>query len=447
MSASRESSRRLKTVALLSIASLSIAATIVASAALAAPAPKVFRVDVDGAPDPIPAGSTATIHLTLTNDSTQLLGSSDVHAPAGYVVPSQTIAITPPKSATVVEGTVQLRNLTIAPGASLSIEFTAVAPCAGNGPWVVDAKKSADHTSGPFVLNESGSDLATDTTGTCHLGFTTQPANAELGASSATESEPITGTPYDPSGPAVAVEVLDGANQRITTSTASVTLALGGGTAGAILRLGGSTDVSAAAIDGVATFPGLTVDLVGLGYTATASSSGIDPAVSGPFNVVEFGQLCSGETCDSPIATNDSNTASASVHATDVPPGVELAIAFAGDDPCVGTGYVPVLPDTFTVLALDGGEPSAGVVLEITMVLFDDTVVASGRRLPEFKVCFATDVPGKTFIDNTGAVVTQGLLPNCTGGNTLNCVASRVKDRSTGDVTIVFRVLDGRGKI
>jgi hypothetical protein len=447
MSARPRFTRHLKTVALLSVAALSAAVTIVGSAALAAPAPKVFHADIDGATDPIPAGSTTTVHITLFNDSNQLLGSSDVVAPAGYVLPTQTIAIPPPKSATVVGSTVQLRNLAIAPGTSLSIDVIAVAPCQSNGPWTADARKAADHSSGDFVLNAAASDLVTDTTGTCHLGFTTQPASAELGASSATESEPITGAPYDPTGPSVAVEVLDGSNQRITTSTATIALALGGGTAGAILRLGGSTDVSVAAVQGVAAFPGLTVDEVGIGYTLTASASGIDAATSGPFNVMQFGEVCTGETCDIPTATNPSNTGSGDVLATDVPPGMALGIAFTGDDPCAGTGYAPVLPDAFTVLALDDGEPAEGVILEITLRVFNATVVASGRRLPEFKVCFATDIPGKTFVDSSGAVVSQGLLPNCIGGNTLNCVVSRTKERATGDVIVVFRVLDGKGRM
>lgn len=447
MSARRDSSLRPKTIALLSIASLLIGVTIVGSAALAVPA-KPFRADFDGVPDPIPAGSTSAISLTISNISIGTLGSSDVFAPAGYLIPAQTISLPSAGTATVIgSGTIALRSLALAPTSSLTFQFTVVAPCTGNGPWSLDAKRTADH-SGPvgFALDAAGSDLVTDTSGVCHLGFVTTPANSELGSDTATESEPITGAPYDPSGPAVAVEVLDGAGGRITTSAAPIALTLGGGTAGAVLRLNGSTDVTASAVQGLATFSALSVDRVGFGYTMTASSSGLDPAVSGPFNVMQFGQVCTGESCDSPTATNDSNTGSGSVHATDVPPGVELAIAFAGDDPCTGTGYVPVMPDTFTVLALDGGEPSAGVVLEITLVLFNETVVASGRRLPEFKVCFATDVPGKTFVDNTGAQVTQGLLPNCIGGNTLNCVVSRNKDHATGNVTIVFRVLDGRGK-
>jgi hypothetical protein len=101
------------------------------------------------------------------------------------------------------------------------------------------------------------------------------------------------------------------------------------------------------------------------------------------------------------------------------------------------------MPDTITVLALDGGEPATGVTLEITLVIFKST--AAGRPLSGFKVCFATDIPGKTFTDINGATVTQGLLPTCGVADSLNCVVSKTKDRS-GNVTIVFRVLDGRGK-
>ncbi len=289
------------------------------------------------------------------------------------------------------------------PLTSLVVTFTAIAPCDGDAPWTVDARRSADHStgSGDFQLNAAGSDLVLGLSGRCHLAFATSPASAEFGSGSATQSEAITGTPYDPNGPSVAVEVLDGAGQRITTSAASIALALGGGTAGAVLRLNGSSDVTVPAVQGLATFSPLTIDLAGFDYTLTASSGTLDPAVSGPFNIALVGQICTGGTCDSPATSNGSNTETGAVHATDVPPNLELAMAWTGDDPCAGTGYVPVMPDTITVLALDGGEPAAGVTLEITLVIFKQT--AAGRKLPDFKVCFATDVPGKTFTDINGA--------------------------------------------
>jgi hypothetical protein len=297
-----------------------------------------------------------------------------------------------------------------------------------------------------FVLDAAGSDLLTGLSGRCHLAFATGPANAELGSDGATQSEPITGSAYDASGEPVTVEVLDGANQRITSPAASVTLALGGGTSGAILRLNGSTGVTVSATAGAAAFSPLTIDRVGFDYTLTASATGFDSAVSGPFNVVQFGQVCEGGTCDSPVATDPSSSSSGSVHATDVPADAELAIAFAGDDPCAGTGYVPVMPDTFTVLALQDGQPSSGIVLEITLVVFKQTAQAAGRRIADYQVCFATDVPGKTFIDRDGAEVAQGLLPKCSAALTTDCIVSRGRD-GLGNIVLVFRVVDGRGRM
>ena len=433
-------------LALLSAATILLGIVAIGAGASAAP-PKPFRADFDSSPDPIPAGATATISVTIFNDATpQQLGSSNISAPAGYVIPAQTISLPSPATATVVGSSqIQLRNLAIPALGSFTFAFTAVAPCTGNAAWSLDAKQSNNYQGPPgnsFVLNAGGSDLVTDVVGTCRLAFSTPPANAELGSSAATRSEAITDTPYDPAGDPVAVEILSAAGQRVATSTATVTLALAGGTASAVLELGGSTDVSSAAVAGVASFAGLTVDRVGFGYTLAASSPGIDSGSSTPFNVVQFGQVCAGGTCDSPTAANPSGNVTGDVHATNVPPNTELAVAFAGDDPCAGTGYVPFTPDTFTVLALENGEPSAGVVLQITMVVSN----ASGRQLQAFEVCYATDIEGKTFVDESGQQVSQGILANCTGAITSNCVVSRSKDR-TGTVTLVFTVLDGRGKI
>ncbi|MGZ8604705.1 MAG: hypothetical protein ACXWX9_08130 [Actinomycetota bacterium] len=406
-----------------------------------------FRADVDGVPDPVAAGSTATIRVTLFNDSWHdPIGSSDVRAPAGYGLPAQTIALSPPKTVTIVGSTIKLRNLWIAPRSSFSFDVTATVPCSGNAPWSVDAKKKADHSYGSFTLKTSGSDLVSDVAGTCHLGFVTQPANAEL--ASATSSDAITGAAYDPGGPSVAVEVLDGANARVTTSTAAISLALGGGPGGATLLLDGSAPVTAAAVDGVATFAPLTVDLVGLDYTLGATSPGLDPAVSGTFNVVQEGLICASATCAAPTIANPTNTTTGSVRASNVPVGTDLSVAYTGDDPCAGTGYVPTSPDTFTVLALDAaGEPSEQVVLDITLFVSKHLVRQfTDRGASHFQVCFATDVAGKTFVDRSGDEVTQGLLPDCHHWHSIDCVVKRKKDRA-GNVTVVFRVLDGRGKI
>jgi hypothetical protein len=84
----------------------------------------------------------------------------------------------------------------------------------------------------------------------------------------------------DPFTPAPAVAIRD-AYGNLTHSTAAVSLTLGGGTPGAAL-LGTAT---ASAVDGTATFPGLSVDLVGQGYRLLASSAGLTGATGAGFGV------------------------------------------------------------------------------------------------------------------------------------------------------------------
>ena len=66
----------------------------------------------------------------------------------------------------------------------------------------------------------------------------------------------------------------DGSGNIATTYTGPVTLALSGGTSGAVL--GGT--LTATAVNGVATFSGLTINTAGTGYTLTASSGTLTPA-------------------------------------------------------------------------------------------------------------------------------------------------------------------------
>jgi hypothetical protein len=104
------------------------------------------------------------------------------------------------------------------------------------------------------------------------LGFAVQPTSTTTGAA-------IT--------PAVQVAVQDSLGNVVTSSTASVTVALASGTGTAGARLGGTTTVSA--INGVATFPTLSVDSLGSGYRLTVSASGLTGATSSPFAVSAAG--------------------------------------------------------------------------------------------------------------------------------------------------------------
>ncbi|PYO69270.1 MAG: hypothetical protein DMD69_03370, partial [Gemmatimonadetes bacterium] len=77
------------------------------------------------------------------------------------------------------------------------------------------------------------------------------------------------------------VEIRDQFDNRVSSATNGVTMALGANPAGAILSGVGPV----AAVSGVATFSNLSVDRAGTGYTLVASASGLSPATSTAFNV------------------------------------------------------------------------------------------------------------------------------------------------------------------
>ena len=107
-----------------------------------------------------------------------------------------------------------------------------------------------------------GSDPAVPTA----LAFAVQPSNTAAGAV-------IT--------PAVQVEIRDQFGARMTTASNNVTVAIGTNPAGGTLA--GTRTV--AAVNGVATFSGLSINTIGAGYTLAASSNGLTSATSGSFNI------------------------------------------------------------------------------------------------------------------------------------------------------------------
>ena len=98
------------------------------------------------------------------------------------------------------------------------------------------------------------------------LVFSTGPTTAVAGASNA---------------PAIVVQGRDALGALATTFTGNVTLAIGAnpGTS----TLGGT--VTFAAVGGIATFPSISLNKTGVGYTLTATSGALPVATSGTFNI------------------------------------------------------------------------------------------------------------------------------------------------------------------
>ena len=98
------------------------------------------------------------------------------------------------------------------------------------------------------------------------LVFTAQPSNAVAGAANS---------------PATQVAVQDAQGNTVTTATISITLAIGTNPASGTLA--GTKTV--AAVNGVATFSTLSLNVVGTGYTLTAAATGLTGATSTAFNI------------------------------------------------------------------------------------------------------------------------------------------------------------------
>jgi hypothetical protein len=112
---------------------------------------------------------------------------------------------------------------------------------------------------------------ATGTSGVAtKLAFIQPPVNTAAGAS-------IT--------PSVKVAIQDAGGNTVTGATDAITVAIGANPAGGTLS--GTTTVSA--VNGVATFPNLSIDHVGADYTLTAGGGGLADATSPTFDIVTGG--------------------------------------------------------------------------------------------------------------------------------------------------------------
>jgi hypothetical protein len=199
-------------------------------------------------PSPTLAGTGITPAVTVT--ATDSAGNTDTHFTGVVTV---TIGTNPAHGTlsgttteTAVAGVATFADLSIgAPGAGYTL--TAGAPGAVAATSVAFAIMAAPAS---------------------QLAFTVQPGSAATGAA-------IT--------PAVTVAATDPAGNTDTSYHAAISVALAANTAGGTLS--GTTTVTA--VDGVATFPGLSIDKAGTGYTLVASASGLTSSTSTAFSITQ----------------------------------------------------------------------------------------------------------------------------------------------------------------
>lgn len=283
-----------------------VAATVLQSSA-AGTSTKPFTASL--APLTVPAGSAATLTLTLANHSTQqTLGSADVNVPSGssfaFALSNHSLySLSPYVDWTQTTASVlALRNLNIAPGASLSGTLVVTPPCSSAGTtwnWYVQAKQSNDFN-GPPGNDFSPTSQPSTTVSACTaatLAWGVQPASAGKNAT-------ITGTAYDAAGPAVTVRAVDSQGHTITGATGTVTLGLVSGSS-----CGGFSGTTASLSSGVATFGGLTSSVVASGCRLSGTATGYQSTpASGSFDVSLAGEACTASGCPTVSTQLDPHT-------------------------------------------------------------------------------------------------------------------------------------------
>jgi hypothetical protein len=256
-------------------------------------------------PSPVASGVTTTLTFTVTNKANpQTLGSLNLGAPTGF---SMSVASYSTDTGNVDSSStstlLKLRNLNLAPNATVTVHMETTVPCAsGTYTWPLKVKQSNDFN-GPPGNDFTGKQPTTIVNGSCTLAWGNEPA-------SAVKTETITSSAYDQGGDPVTVRAVDSNGNTVTTVN-GLQVSLGNsGTSTGCPAATGFSGTTTTMSGGVATFTGLTsadaafdCHLVGSapGYQST------DP--SGSFNISLAKATCSGSVgCSLPGISLNSGT-------------------------------------------------------------------------------------------------------------------------------------------
>ncbi len=184
------------------------------------------------------------------------------------------------------------------------------------------------------VINQTDT-VTVNSAAAVSLVFTVQPATAVAGAA-------LT--------PAVQVTARDQFGNTATSHTANVTVSFGANPAGGTL----SGTATRAAVAGVATFSGLSIDKAGTGYTLQANSLALPPATSAAFTITAGGVSAGRSLVSAAPATIPASTGSSVTTIT-----VTARDAF--DNPIQGAAVVLSSTGTNNSFTQPGATSSSGV--------------------------------------------------------------------------------------
>ncbi len=381
--------------------------------------------------------SAGEYSVTVTNEAgTQSLGSMDLTVPAGFSAIS--VSGLSFGSASISGNVVELRDLGLAPGGTMTFTVDATPPEACTAvtyTWGALAKQSNNFNGPPgneFALDTDSQLSTTVPAVTCHLAFYEQPQDSQVGSA-------ISGVAGDPSGPAVSVAVEDTSLNVVPVSGVTISLSVTQG-----VPLSGVTSSSTSA--GLAAFAYPVIDTSGSSYTltATAEVGGISgPATSNSFSVFDVLQACTQGSVCSGSDTNSGTTGKdyATSISVSTSGGGLMGMSLLSPDVLSCSGYTAVSATALTEEL--GGTGTTTVTLYIGKGLVD---ASPNNGASFYQICFEYPASsGSTFTDSSGDLVpagTPGLLPDCSSTTSAPCVVSRNKTKA-GVVEITFTTPSG----
>jgi hypothetical protein len=233
--------------------------------------------------------------------------------------------------------------------------------------------------------------------------------------------------------PSVQVAVEDTNGRVVLGATNSITIAIGNNPSSG--TLGGTA--TATPVNGVATFPNLTISAGGNGYTLTASSTSLTGATSAPFNVLTAATQLA-------FITEPSTT----VAGSSIAPAVRVAIEDANGSIVAGATTPIVIaigtnPGSGTLAGITSGNPANGVAtfsnLNISTLGTGYTLTASAAGLTSAtSTAFNVTAPtGPTFTVSS----TPLILVSATGASAASTITVTPSGGFTGAVIVTAGTL------
>jgi len=364
---------------------------------------------------PLPSGTTsATLRIT-NNANPQSLGSANITLPSDYVLVSGSVG-------TKSGNTLQVRNLNLAPSASIDITINLKTPCVGAGTetWglIVKQANNFSGTPGNDFVRASGTAAPSSTVSgsQCLLRFANQPNTTKTGGTIKDG--------YDSTGNAIKVEIYDPSTNQVVDTDANVTLTLSYHPAGGTLSGGGAR----AAVAGIATFSSLSIDEAGPYKLRASSPNASNTPDSNQFMVSDTVTECSGAGCTFQQQTTETTfkvTPKKGTQGADFVASVNLSGIRISCDFAPFSYPDSRQPNTIWYVYDDG---SAGSTKTNTIVIDKAHVqITPENGSSKYRICYTSPV---RFKDRTGAMAPAdpwsdgpstyfggtwytGLLPDC----------------------------------